>query len=63
MELEFTFLVITFITPPIASVPYKEDLAPLTISILSIISGLIFCSAAPPIVHGLILTPSIRTRV
>ena len=46
-----------------ASVPYKDERGPLTISMRSSDSGAMFCSAAPPMVPGLMRTPSMSTTV
>ena len=50
-------------TPPMASVPYREERGPLTISMRSMDSGAMFCNAAPPMVPGLMRTPSTSTTV
>ena len=57
------FLVMMLITPPMAFSPYSVVRGALTISTRSIISGVMFCTAAPPSVPVFRRTPSSSTSV
>ena len=57
------FFVIILITPAIASEPYREEAAPFTISIRSILAGLIILKSFCPPVSPLIRLPLIRIKM